>query len=417
MQKKKLLLVALMSIAVAGPVEAQGFFKKLKESFENFHNEMSGNTDSQKKTKKSKKHSNTPTLQQLMEGDMGMPEIKTQPMPEAEGWTLVRSNTIAGFKCDHYEKGGQAVRVFKKDNGDFITLAEDPDGMSREPFQSVSEGPTVSFSQLGTTTEKKKEPEKLNPFFPIGPWRLTLKTTDGDVLAEGGFKDWHYTINGNALEAMKKARKEDDSYELERQEGGCKITYPSGNAIGISTNIANWSLFKSGDKPTELFKTYEMVWYYPKSQPGKRFPYYIKGNDMTVPSGFVIDGCVYAWNPARQEADQLEGQLVGNYFYPVVLGEAIQSAEVSNSDQSNFEDLHTITYANGDKIVYIDQYGGAQTHSGRHAPPEELHTGCEVQRVVPNKHLSDDFSRWQILRRFGGAGRYTHRTKAVWTHL
>lgn len=53
--------------------------------------------------------------------------------PEKSGYTLTRSTTIDGMKCDHFEKGASEVRTFRKDNGDFMTFKEDPDGLNNPP--------------------------------------------------------------------------------------------------------------------------------------------------------------------------------------------------------------------------------------------------------------------------------------------
>ena len=53
--------------------------------------------------------------------------------PEKNGYTLTRSNIIDGLKCDHYEKGSEEVRTFRKSNGDFVTFEEDNDGFNRIP--------------------------------------------------------------------------------------------------------------------------------------------------------------------------------------------------------------------------------------------------------------------------------------------
>lgn len=56
--------------------------------------------------------------------------------PEKNGYTLTRSTTIDGLKCDHYEKGSEEVRTFRKSNGDFVTFKEDYDGFNRIPNES-----------------------------------------------------------------------------------------------------------------------------------------------------------------------------------------------------------------------------------------------------------------------------------------
>lgn len=52
---------------------------------------------------------------------------------ENEGYTLTRTSTIDGIKCDHYEKGDSKLRVFRKSNGDYVVDFEDEFGFDRVP--------------------------------------------------------------------------------------------------------------------------------------------------------------------------------------------------------------------------------------------------------------------------------------------
>jgi hypothetical protein len=63
------------------------------------------------------------------------------------GFTLTRSTTIDGIKCDHYEKEGKEYRTFKKNNGDFMTFAEDPDGFNNAPSEKDN---SIGFYRMTT---------------------------------------------------------------------------------------------------------------------------------------------------------------------------------------------------------------------------------------------------------------------------
>lgn len=54
---------------------------------------------------------------------------------EKEGFKKVRTSTIEGLKCEHYEdlREDGDVRVFYRENGDYFLCAEDEAGMNREP--------------------------------------------------------------------------------------------------------------------------------------------------------------------------------------------------------------------------------------------------------------------------------------------
>ena len=108
--------------------------------------------------------------------------------PNQEGFQLVKTSTIDGVKCEHYEKNGVKVRTFIKDNGDFITIEEDEYGFDKIPEKNIkpytldptSETPTaLSFpsrfsAQSGIICTREKL-EGLNNFkyrttFPDGSY-------------------------------------------------------------------------------------------------------------------------------------------------------------------------------------------------------------------------------------------------------
>ena len=76
-------------------------------------------------------------------------KIKENPTfttPEKMGYSLTRSTTLDGIKCDHYEKDGNEYRTFKKNNGDYMTFKEDPDGFNRAPGEH-----SVGFYRMTTS--------------------------------------------------------------------------------------------------------------------------------------------------------------------------------------------------------------------------------------------------------------------------
>ena len=149
---KKTVLFALLALLCCSEAHSQ-LFKGLFDAFKKDKTEQSQDKkkknkdkDGNKTTSVAKKATLVDKINQL---NNELPDIKDKPLPEVEGWTLVKSNTIAGFKCDHYEKGNKSLRVFRKSNGDFITLNEDPDGLSREPFSTSN---SSSYMYGDTTT-------------------------------------------------------------------------------------------------------------------------------------------------------------------------------------------------------------------------------------------------------------------------
>ena len=51
----------------------------------------------------------------------------------SHGFNLIKTNTIGGLKCEHYEVNGEKLRVFYNSKGDYILGKEDIDGFDVEP--------------------------------------------------------------------------------------------------------------------------------------------------------------------------------------------------------------------------------------------------------------------------------------------
>ena len=65
-------------------------------------------------------------IKQIVAGNFAKKkDIKPRPQTES-GWTLVKSNKFVDqdIVCEHWRKGNNALRIFKKSNGDFATFAE-----------------------------------------------------------------------------------------------------------------------------------------------------------------------------------------------------------------------------------------------------------------------------------------------------
>lgn len=110
--------------------------------------------------------------------------------PEKMGYTLTKTTTLDGLKCDHYEKDGVELRTLKKQNGDFITIKEDPDGFNKAP-----------------------DPNDYNGGESIGSYRITYD--DGITLSKVGDTVSATLKNNNRL-VMKSA---EISYQLFKEPG------------------------------------------------------------------------------------------------------------------------------------------------------------------------------------------------------
>ena len=129
--------------------------------------------------------------------------------PSEEGFQLVKTSTIDGVKCEHYEKNGLKVRTFTKDNGDFITIKEDEYGFDRISENNIN--PYVS------------DPSCESPTFLSFPSRFSAKS--GIICT----------------------REKVEGYN----EGKYQTAFPDGSYVESTNKLAyfpeTWQIFKSGD--------------------------------------------------------------------------------------------------------------------------------------------------------------------------
>ena len=376
---KKFLLLAVLVMMAAGPVEAQSFLKKMKQSFNEYSNGGSSRSNTYNRSPQGSPERNTQKRQQMEVNEMGesrqLPQSETnqkaqgqtlvgimkkagsmkfgltgKPLPVAQGWTLVRSNTIAGFKCDHYEKNGKELRVFWKDNGDFITLDEDPDGLAREPKSE-------KYTYMGDTTA----------VCPIGEYRLTTKA---GIVINGNFDDFYVSIYHERVTA--------------KRCKGFKLSFPDGDAIGgeqkeMSTagyqmvpednSPINWDNFKAGDKKFK-FQNFEFYtkWLYLKEDPDVRYPYYQdENNEDADAAGFIVGDRKYAWDLTTGALIAPFGQYVGNDFFRVNSTDTIVSVKkgsLQTDPQYAAVPTYQLTYANGDEVTLTRELSGMTLYKG-----------------------------------------------------
>lgn len=87
--------------------------------------------------------------------------------PEKSGYTLIRTNTIEGIKCDHYLEN---VRTFRFDNGDFVSFKEGDQGYEdKKPFdRHFSIGSWRMTKNNGAVCEYEADKKQVTVTFPNG---------------------------------------------------------------------------------------------------------------------------------------------------------------------------------------------------------------------------------------------------------
>lgn len=358
---KRLLFLFLILALGFNDAHSQ-FFKGFLDAFKKDKTEQSQDKKKKNKDKDGNKTTSVAKIATLVDKinqlNNELPDIKGKPLPEVEGWTLVKSNTIAGFKCDHYEKGNKSLRVFRKSNGDFITLNEDPDGLSREPFSTSN---SSSYMYGDTTTN-----------CPIGEYRMT---NEEGIIINGNYND--YYISGIAAAI--------DIYEPKRTScRSMKLTFPNGDAISViqgdmassgmgmnqdESSPVNWDNFKSGKKKFSFDfggpgYGFAANWLYLKEEPKKRHPYLWE-------IGCLIGCKAYTWDKNAHTILAPVYQLVGNKRYPINASDSIvavlkKTVRVKDDLVPNLETSEELTflkYANGDSIVFRDgEIRGGKIH-------------------------------------------------------
>lgn len=359
-------MLLTLSISTADAQGLKGLWKKIKKDWnETVNSASSGQSTSSSSTRNSTVKSGDIYKTLREKAISSMPHPTGKPFPVVQGWTLVKSNTVAGFPCDHYEKGNRAVRVFKKDNGDFITLLEDEDGLSREPNEMKG--------------------EKSYKVYPIGEYRMT--TSDGFVVT-GGYDDTFYYTQTN-------------NYSLNKEIGSyvakaIKYTYPSGDAI----SVRQFGTGKIEDKPIDKWSI--MYGYKVENlDKGQTPPSWdnFKNSKKVLPDGKEDDGYLYLSEAPDKRYINVDGFLIGDrlYGFDYKVGSITTSfAQVLNNN---------ICYAlPSDTIVSVNE---TVDNAGNHMTLLKYVNGDEIML-----NTRDEIMNGKI-HRFGGVVKFKNSSNTV----
>ena len=150
-------------------------------------NESNGNLQ----TEETPKSENADTTGETLE-----PEVKQidYSQLENEGFKLTRSSIIDGIKCDHYEKGESKLRIFKKENGEYLVDNEDEFGFDRVPK-------TKSFLAFRINLPLRKQTLTFNAGDALLEFPTGIRV---GLSLEGGF-DWDAFKNTDKITLNHKA--------------------------------------------------------------------------------------------------------------------------------------------------------------------------------------------------------------------
>ena len=194
--------------------------------------------------------------------------------PSEEGFQLVKTSTIDGVKCEHYEKDDLKVRTFIKDNGDFITTYEDSYGFDRIPESDIDtwiwcrscDYPTRFYFPSRITTQSgivctREKVEGSNEFkfrnsFPVGNYIESTNTISSYPKTWQNFKSGDVTItyySGDSLH-IEKLNKNYPIVDLRRD---VDLEY-----VGIMVNDRFCTLFPDGSISKSFLQKFDEHYYF-----------------------------------------------------------------------------------------------------------------------------------------------------------
>lgn len=194
--------------------------------------------------------------------------------PSEEGFQLVKTSTIDGVKCEHYEKDDLKVRTFIKDNGDFITTYEDSYGFDRIPESDIDtwiwcrscDYPTRFYFPSRITTQSgivctREKVEGSNEFkfrnsFPVGNYIESTNTISSYPKTWQNFKSGDVTItyySGDSLHIEKLNK----NYPIVNLSRDVDLEY-----VGIMVNDRFCTLFPDGSISKSFLQKFDEHYYF-----------------------------------------------------------------------------------------------------------------------------------------------------------
>lgn len=272
------------------------------------------------------------------------PEFTT---PEAAGYTLLDTKTIAGFKCDYYLEG---VRTFRFGNGDFMTF---PDGKD--------------------DGLDKRKPSRNH--LSLGDWQMT--TDNGCVVkCQNGVAKVDFP-SGVSISNKYSTKM---NWEPDDAKPRISIVYYFGDQLYLpnqNTPLTFYNVNYKGNKAYNPFKTYGYLnddrMYY-VTEDGVAYPYKQKVNDYfisAIASDTIIKADLVIQNDGRNggfvEATlQLEysngdnlncvySEYEGEYL--IKSGTIHRNGGVLSIKEVNGRVVKVLTFPNGDKYAGEFRYG------------------------------------------------------------
>ena len=165
--------------------------------------------------------------------------------PEKAGYTLIRTKTIAGYKCDFYAEG---VRTFRFGNGDFMTFSD------RSEYGDQDYKPATTDESMGDWQLHAEDGGIVRRENGI----ITITNPDGSIVKSSNSQSFHWdydddkprvtrksftidivTLPGSTTPLKKVSFRNSDNYSVLRTKDGFKGLQAEGLLIGNRLYNAN----------------------------------------------------------------------------------------------------------------------------------------------------------------------------------
>ena len=344
--KKILLLICAMAVVTGTTAQTgnkkKGFWSTLKETAGQM-------TSKKKKAPVEKQEAEKDCWEYMMMVAKELPPIRVDDklVSQESGFTLVKTNTIGGMKCEHYEKDGKQIRIFYKETGDFFIDKADPDGMNREPDKYATS---------------------------LSMWRITF----GSVAYYGGFKYYTHVWDGE-----KWGITETNCRLHQHSNGNQSYEYTDDKINPTYEDFKNgdpWKCLKKWHNPKLVFQGARLASdslniFYPYCNYSNRETY-LKFSEQiigfskgSIPTSVRIGDYFYRWDPIKGEKDDAVAQLFeGKAICVRPNNKVVSINEIKDESRPGMSGnkLTKVTYENGDffTLGYGEDLNEARLHFG-----------------------------------------------------
>ena len=274
-------------------------------------------------------------------------KVKLFTTPKAEGYTLIRTGNIDGYKVDHYL---EKVRTFRKDNGDFMTFKEGASGEEDETpsyFNNMSLGNWRITNDAGVVME-----------YDAGNDTYTATYPNGMILTNTSLRERQIDkIKYGEMPTPERAMSNDNRAFIKLPNNGKKLSFVKSNPINN-----NWLQYEGFAELDE--NNFPKGRIYSITRNGQLLPVYQVTKDKKVFFANAKDSIISIDKGDRTgtiryaNGDYLTIEQNMNGFWYVNSGKLHRNGGVLTIKNVEHQIVTLITYDNGDKFAGTFYYEG-----------------------------------------------------------